>query len=80
MGIAQASLSKDTWGPQPGTDPPSSLPCSVPFLCIIAEQLEQNFLLSRNLVMPLASGKRFFDGVFMGFLFPVNALFVGTSE
>lgn len=40
---------------------------------------EQDALLLRNLAMPLASGKRFFDGELMRFLFLVDALFVVTE-
>lgn len=43
-------------------------------------QLEQDALIFRNLAMPLASGKRFFDGEFMRFLFLVYALFVVMKE
>lgn len=52
--------------------PPPHVPLSV--------QLELNTLIFRNLVMPLASGKRFFDGEFMRFLFLLYALFVVMKE
>lgn len=43
-------------------------------------QLEQDALIFRNLAMPLASGKCFFDGEFMRFLFLVYALYVVMKE
>lgn len=72
VGTLQASPPEDTQGPFPAALPPPHVPLSV--------QLEQNTLIFRNLVMPLASGKRFFDGEFMRFLFLVYALFVVTKD
>lgn len=67
-------MQAEPWEPPrpPLPCPSSRVPLSVP--------LEQDTLLLRNLVMPLASGKRFFDGEFMRFLFLVDALFVVTKE
>lgn len=57
--------------------PPSGAPSSP---CPLLVQLEQGALIFRNPAMPLASGKRFFDGEFMRFLFLVYALFVVMNE
>lgn len=51
----QAPLPEDTRVPPP---------CHAPRPRPLSVQLEQNSLIFRNLVMPLASGKRFFDGEF----------------
>lgn len=67
-----AEQQENTLVPFPAVLPPPRAPLSV--------RLEQDTLILRNLVMPLASGKRFFDGEFMRFLFLVDALFVVTKE
>lgn len=76
MGTLQAPLPVNTRVPSPTLPalvlPPPCVPLSV--------QLEQDALIFRNLVMPLASGKCFFDGEFMRLLFLVYALFVVRKE